>query len=250
MKIAIVTGASSGIGKEMVEIILGERPELDQIWVIARREERLIELRDTLGDKIVPLVYDMAQEREFTSLVKRLRQHRAKVWMLVNSAGYGKFGDFEVLPLETQTGMVDLNCTALTALTYQILPFMGRGSKIVNIASSAGFAPQAHFAVYSATKSYVLNFSRALNQELKERKISVTAVCPGPVKTEFFDVAQSDTDGGMIRHLTKADPIKVAKKAYDDALSRKEVSVYGKLIKAFLVVSKILPHQWLLRLIG
>lgn len=250
MKIAIVTGASSGIGKEMVAIILKERPELDQIWVIARREERLIELRDTLGDKIVPLVYDLAQELEFKSLVNRLRQHRAKVWMLVNSAGYGKFGDFEALPLLEQTGMIDLNCTALTALTYQMLPFMGKASKIVNIASSAGFAPQANFAVYSASKSYVLSFSRALNQELKGRKISVTAVCPGPVKTEFFDVAQSDKDGGMIRHLTKADPIKVAQKAYDDALNRKEVSVYGKLIKAFFVISKIVPHQWLLKIIG
>lgn len=250
MKIAIVTGASSGIGKEMVAIILKERPELDQIWVIARREERLIELRDTLGDKIVPLVYDLAQEREFKSLVNRLRQHRAKVWMLVNSAGYGKFGDFEALPLLEQMGMIDLNCTALTALTYQMLPFMGKASKIVNIASSAGFAPQANFAVYSASKSYVLSFSRALNQELKGRKISVTAVCPGPVKTEFFDVAQSDKDGGMIRHLTKADPIKVAQKAYDDALNRKDVSVYGKLIKAFFVISKIVPHQWLLKIIG
>ena len=102
-----------------------------------------------------------------------------------------RFGGVRELSVSDQTEMAELNCTALTAVTSMVLPFMPNNSRILQFASSAAFLPQPGFAVYAATKAYVLSYSRALNRELKDRGISVTAICPGPVKTEFFDIAQT-----------------------------------------------------------
>lgn len=142
--------------------------------------------------------------------------------------------------------MVQVNCTALTAVTTMVLPFMPQNSRILQFASSAAFLPQPGFAVYAASKAYVLSYSRALNRELKSRKIFVTAVCPGPVRTEFFDIAQTTGEIPLYKKLVMADPGKVVAKAIRDSIAGREVSVYGIWMKAFWVLAKVFPHSLIL----
>ena len=164
--------------------------------------------------------------------------------MLINSAGFGKSGTVTEIARENfriQTDMVDLNCRALTRMTILCLPYMSRGSRIVNLASAAAFCPQPSFAVYAATKSYVLSFSRALNAELKKRPVQVTAVCPGPVDTEFFQV--SGPIDSPLKKLTMAKADRVVKTALSDGQAGKSVSVCGAAMKGTRLLTKLLPHS-------
>ncbi|MDO4556150.1 MAG: SDR family NAD(P)-dependent oxidoreductase, partial [Lachnospiraceae bacterium] len=172
-----------------------------------------------------------------------------EVCMLVNCAGYGKIGSVEEIGYEHNRGMVKLNCQALTDVTYLTLPYIRNRGQIIQLASSAAFVPQPYFTVYAASKSFVLSFSRALKRELKDREITVTAVCPGPVKTAFFDIAQEDTEKKLkrIKMLVMAKPDKVVKKALNDARKGKEKSVYGILMKLFELLCKIVPHNMILK---
>lgn len=166
----------------------------------------------------------------------------------MNGAGFGKIGGTEDLALDEETGMIDVNCRALTAVTRLVLPYMSENSRILQFASAAAFLPQPRFAVYAATKAFVLSHSRALAMELKPRQICVTAVCPGPVKTEFFDIAETTGEIPLYKRLVMADPKKVVKKALRDSMMGKTVSVYGALMKAFFVLAKIFPHDVILSL--
>ena len=169
--------------------------------------------------------------------------------MLVNSAGFGKSGAVTEIAGEefrTQPDMVDLNCRALTRMTLLCLPYMKKGSRIVNLASAAAFCPQPSFAVYAATKAYVLSFSRALGAELASRGIPVTAVCPGPVDTEFFDVSGKLED--PLKRLTLAQAPKVVHQALKDSRAGKPVSIYGIPMKAAYLGAKLVPHGLMLRL--
>ena len=193
MRIAVVTGASSGMGREFVLQLGYFYKNLDEIWVIARRRERLEELA---GISRIPLRIidgDLQKKKVYRRIHEILTEEKPNIRMLINSAGFGKSGTVTEIARENfriQTDMVDLNCRALTRMTLLCLPYMSRGSRIVNLASAAAFCPQPSFAVYAATKSYVLSFSRAIGKELSDQGIYVTAVCPGPVRTPFFDIAE------------------------------------------------------------
>ncbi len=247
MKIAIVTGASSGMGKEAVIQIADRFGGLDEIWAIARREERLRNLKRQLPVPLRILPLDLTEEDDLNTLRKELKEHTPDVKILINSAGYGKIGKVGDLSLTDETGMVRLNCEALCAVTHLVLPYMSDHSRIIQFASSAAFLPQPKFAIYAATKSFVLSYSRALNAELKPRDISVTAVCPGPVRTEFFDIAETTGHVPLYKKLTMADPKKVVRLALRDSMMGKNVSVYGPLMKAFSLLCKIVPHDILLK---
>lgn len=246
MKIAVVTGASSGMGREMARQIGDRFAAVREVWIIARREERLQELARemTVPVRIFPL--DLTQESALKTLEQALREQKPQVVFLVNASGYGKIGPVERLSLEDETGMVALNCQALCAVTRLVLPYMARHGRILQFASAAAFLPQPGFAVYAATKAFVLSYSRALNSELKQRDICVTAVCPGPVRTEFFDIAETTGTIPLYKRLVMAKPEKVAALALRDSMMGKTVSVYGFLMKAFELLSKILPHGLLL----
>lgn len=241
MRIAIVTGASSGMGRDFVKLIDKKLVSIDEIWVIARRAERLKLLQQEVSVKLVPIEMDLLQDN-MSVLKYLLKEKKASVKLLINCAGYGKIGNYQEIPYEDELNMVQLNCKALTAVTYTVLPFMHTDSRIVQFASAAAFMPQPCFAVYAATKSYVLSFSRALNEELKGTEISVTAVCPGPVKTEFFEIAESNASVAFYKKLMMADSKKVVEKAFRDAIRRKPVSVYGGLMNAFRLLMKVVPH--------
>lgn len=160
--------------------------------------------------RILPL--DLMKEESFERLKMVLAKEQPVVRILVNASGYGISGSFEHQTEEDAAGMIHLNCEALTRITYLVLPYLRRGSFIYQMASSAGFAPQPNFTVYAATKAYVKSFSIALRQELSYQGIRVIAVCPGPVKTEFFDRAYKQEEMKFYKKFVMADSKKVVRK--------------------------------------
>lgn len=248
-KIAIVTGASSGMGRECVIQLADRFAGLEEIWVIARRGERLRKLEQEVPAKLRILELDLAEEQALAALSEKLEWEEPDVKILVNGAGFGKIGKAEDLPLSDETGMVDLNCRALTAVTRLVLPYMSKNSRIMQFASVAAFLPQPKFAVYAASKAYVLSYSRALAVELRPRQIAVTAVCPGPVKTEFFDIAETTGEIPLYKRIVMADPKKVVKQALRDSMMGKTVSIYGPLMKVVFLLCKIFPHDFILSLL-
>lgn len=243
MKIAIVTGASSGMGRETAIQLADRFGGLSEIWLVARREERLKELEQQIPVPVRIFAIDLTKKEELEQLTQALKETKPEVKFLVNASGYGKIGRVGAVSLAEETGMVALNCEALCAVTHLVLPFMCRNSRIIQYASAASFLPQPGFAVYAATKSFVLSYSRALNEEVKARGIKVTAVCPGPVKTEFFTVAEMTGKIPLYKRFTMANPVKVVRLAIRDSVMGKSVSVYGPVMKAFWVLAKEVPHE-------
>ena len=247
MKIAIVTGASSGMGRETAIQLADRFGGMSEIWLIARREKRLKELAEVLPVPSRCFSIDLTDPEGLKALKEALVSCDPEVKVLVNASGYGKIGRVGGVPLEEETGMVRLNCESLCAVTHLVLPYMSQNGRIIQYASSAAFLPQPGFAVYAATKAFVLSYSRALNEELKSRGIRVTAVCPGPVKTEFFSIAETTGRIPLYKELTMADPIKVVRLAIRDSIMGKPVSVYGFVMKAFFLLSKAVPHGVILK---
>lgn len=248
MKIAIITGASSGMGREAMIQIADRFGGLEEIWAIARREERLEEMRRLLPVPLRILPLDLAEPDSLKILKWELETEKPQVRLLVNAAGFGKIGRSSDIPLMDETGMIRLNCEALCGVTHLVLPYMTPHSRILQFASAAAFLPQPGFAVYAATKAFVLSYSRALNAELKARDIVVTAVCPGPVNTEFFETAEATGSMPAYKKLAMANPKRVVRTALRDAMMGKTVSVYGPVMKLFFLLSKIIPHPVLLNL--
>ena len=247
MRIAVVTGASSGMGREFVRQIPHFYNQLDEIWVTARREERLRKLQEEVDLPVRIFAGDLTSPQFLQTFREELNRECPDIRMLVNSAGFGKSGlisDLEQNSPGAQAGMILLNCQALTEMTLLCEPYFSKGSRILQLASSAAFFPQAGFAVYAATKSYVLSFSRALHAEWKQRGIWVTAVCPGPVDTEFFEV--SGPLGSPLKKLVLADPSKVVRQALLDSRKRKPVSVYGICMKLARLFGRLIPTEWIL----
>lgn len=248
-RIAVVTGASSGMGREFVMRLNAFCPDLNEIWVLARRRKRLEQLAVQCPVPIRIFAGDLTKKKFRRALENALRDEQPIVRILINAAGFGKTGpvaEITAADRKVQTDMIELNCRALTDITESCLPFLKRGSRIINLASAAAFCPQPSFAVYAATKAYVLSFSRALNMELKKEGISVTAVCPGPVKTEFFR-----NSGSLSIPLKKhfgAEAPAVVRKALRDSLKKKELSVYGTAMKSARLGAKLLPHRLIMRL--
>ena len=242
MKIAIITGASSGIGREFVKQI-DVTEKLDEIWVIARRAERLDELRCAIKTPIRCISLDLTDELSDESISYMLSDMNPDVRILVNAAGYGKFGCFEDLSLFEQEGMIRLNIQALTKITYRVLPYMNSGAKIYQVASMSGFMPLPYISVYAATKSYVVSFSRSLNTELRRRGISVIAVCPGWTRTEFFDRAVVH-DGVIVYYNKFYTPQQVVSRAIKDMNKGKTVSLCGFSVKMLVLLMKIMPHKF------
>ena len=242
MRIAIISGASSGIGKAFVRELnaLG----LDELWLIGRNEARLNELKSELTTPAVCHTLDLTDSSAINELQAVLKQGSYTIEYLVLSAGVGYNGAFEEISYENASQMIDVNCTALTLLTKVALPFVREGGHIINIASSAGFLPQPDFAVYAATKAYVISFSRALRQELRKRKIKVTAVCPGPVDTSFFQGLENVKE---YKKKYLISPEKVARGALKASQKNKAIYTPTLSMKLVHLISKILPTSWVLR---
>ena len=243
MNIAIVTGASSGMGKEFV-LQLSKKEQFDEIWVIARRLDALQALQSQVSCPVVPVALDLCREESFDAYAALLAEKKLNVKVLVNAAGFGKFGKWENIPLSDCNRMIDLNCKALLNITQLTIPYMAPGSKIVELDSLSAFQPVPLITVYGATKSFVLSYSRAMGRELAPRGIRVMAVSPGWVKTEFFSHAftSNQSDVQYFNRLYEAKDV-VTTAIRDLYHSRKDVSIHGLPVKAQVLGVKLLPHS-------
>ena len=195
MKVTLITGASSGIGETFARKLAAEKHNL---VLVARSEEKLHALCDELmlKHKIFAhyVALDLTVENSDARLFEETEKHELEVEWLINNAGFGSMGDFVRLELEKELGMIELNISALVALTHRFLPAMRerKSGTIINVASTASFQPVPFMATYAATKAFVRSFSEAIAEENRPFNINVMALCPGPTDTNFFDAAEID----------------------------------------------------------
>lgn len=246
MKIAILTGASAGLGTEIYKALQSE--VLDEIWIIARRAEKLQALADAFGKiqtKVLPL--DLTASDAIHSYATALKESNPDVVYLFNNAGMGILGNLDEANPEAQAHMIDLNVRALTSITTHTLPYMKEGAKMINTCSIASFVPNARMTVYSATKAFVMSFSRSLRYELKKRKINVTAVCPGPMSTEFLDVAGIEKGAShTFDWLPRCNVEKTAKGGIRAAKKGRGVYTPHPFYKFYRILAKLTPHALLM----
>lgn len=243
-KIAVITGASSGMGRSFAEK-LDAREQFDEIWLIARRLERLKELGKSLRAPVRAISLDLTGPESYEEYRALLEAEKPQVEVLVCAAGFGRFGAFTAMPLEPQLEMVDLNVKALVAVTYDTLPYMTKGGRIYEIDSLSSFQPVPYINVYGATKAFVLSFTRALNVELVERGIRAMAVSPGWVKTDFFERAVTDDTIVYYNRFYTADA--VVERAIKDMKRKKDLSVCGFPVRVQVFFTKLLPHRLVMR---
>ena len=243
MKIAIVTGASSGMGKEFV-VQLSQYTKVDEIWAIARRETALAALQAETAVPVRPVPLDLCNEESFARYASLLEAEKPEVALLVNAAGFGKFGISENIPPEEEYRMIGLNCKALVAMTRLTLPYMSKGSHILQLDSLSAFQPVPYITTYGATKAFVLSYSRAMNRELKPRGIRMMAMNPGWVKTEFFDHAMK-TNSNEVQYFDRLYEAKdvVATGLKDLYKTKKDVSIHGLPVRNQVRLVKLLPHS-------
>ena len=240
MKIAVITGASAGIGREFVYAV-DRQEHFDEIWVIARRLERLEELAAKCSTPVRPLAMDLSDLESIEEYKALLEKEQPEIGLLINASGCGVFGPFEEKELKKLLNSATLNSLALTAMCHVSLPYMHKGSSIVNMGSNSAWQPVPYQAVYGASKSYVLSFSRAIGRELRSRGVHVMCVCPGWIKTEFQQTAQHDR---YIKYVDKwYGPDEVAAQAMKDLKKKKSVSILGHPVRRQVRLVKLLPVE-------
>lgn len=245
MKTAIVTGASTGLGAQFVLQLQRNFPEIECIWMIARHRGKLADIAGQCRGriKLVIMPMDLCDEKSFTVLEKRLAEHSPDVRLLVNNAGCGTLGSVGETATAVQMRMTDLNVRALTAVTNMTLPYMGVGAHIINVSSIASFCPNPRMTVYSSTKAYVSSFTRGLREELRPRGITVTAVCPGPMDTDFITSGGISGNSQMFDILPYCDPGQVAAGTYRAAKQGRTFYTPTAFYKFYRVLAKVLPQS-------
>ena len=242
MKIALLTGASSGLGRAYAKYIGEVFPEIDEVWALARRKNQLAELAASISNpRIVPVECDLSRTEDMEMLRAKLDQEKPEIMLLVNNAGCGFHGEFAASIEEEQLRSVHLNVCALTQLTRLALDYMPAGARVLNTSSIASFAPNANMAVYSATKAYVTFFSRALKEELRPGGRSSTAVCPAPMKTEFLSIGHIAGNSKTFDLLPYCDVDKVAKGALLAAKKRRSIYTPRAFYKFYRLLAHVLP---------
>lgn len=238
MKIAVVTGASSGLGKEFAFKL--DKLGLDEIWGVALEKELLAETEKALKTPFRSFAVDLTKDG--TEIVSNaLATECPEVRWLVNAAGFGKFGRYDEISVDESLNMIKLNCEALVAMTENCLPFMSAGAKIAEFGSVAAFQPTPYQSVYAATKAFVHSYARALNAELKPRKIMVCAVCPFWTKTSFFDRAENKENNVVSNYIVMYSAKDVVNRAYNDIQKGKDISIYGFIARSQVRLVKIAP---------
>ena len=246
MKIAIVTGASSGMGREFVRQ-LSAYVQVDEIWAVARRREALEALKAEAPVPVRPVVLDLLKSESFDELRSLLEGEQPEIALLVNAAGFGKFGAYHKTTIEDDCRMIDLNCKALLVMTRLCIPYMSPGSHILELDSLSAFQPVPYITTYGATKAFVLSYSRAMNRELKCKGIRVMAMNPGWVKTEFFRHAFQSNDGEVQyfdRLYEAADVVRTG--LHDLYKTKKDCSIHGLPVKLQVLAVKLVPHRFVM----
>ena len=251
MNIAVITGASSGLGEQFALKTDKQYPEIEEIWLIARREDKLKALSEKLSKKAKIISLDITDSEAMKKYSLLLNEEKPNIKLLINNAGFGKLGDFDSMAPEDTGAMIRLNCEALTVITSLSLPFMSENGEIINSCSIASFAPNTRMAVYSSTKAYVMSFSRALREELKPRKINVLAACPGPMDTEFLPVAGIEKGSSRtFDTLPRVKPDEMAENSLKASKRKKAVYTNKAFYKFYRILAKLLPHSLVMKLAG
>jgi short-subunit dehydrogenase len=244
---ALVTGASSGLGREFARALAGRGYP---VLAVARRGERLRALADEVGlsgGRLEPLVADLSTAEGVEALLTSAGTR--EVELLVNNAGLAAYGLFAVLPPERERELVRLNVEAVVALTRGLVPAMveRRRGGVINVASQMAFQPMPYFATYAASKSFVLSFSEALAEELRGTGVRVTAVAPGFVNTEFTEVAGSQEPERRLPHLQPTEVVASSLRAYDRG---RTVEVVGAFYTFLTVMGRLVPRAVMRRAMG
>ncbi len=248
MKIGIITGASSGLGAEFACRAGAYGGGLDELWLIARRTDRLRALEAKIdGCRVRCLSLDLADPASFEEYRLLLEAERPEVRLLVGCAGLGFLGDFEKVAVRDDIAMCDVNIRALTVLTSLTIPYMTRGSGMILISSIASFAPTPRMTVYSSTKAYVSSLAKGLRAELLPRGINVLAVNPCPMDTEFLEIGKIAGNSRAFARLPRCRPDQVAEASL--RRSEKGRGQYTPLLlfKFYRILAKLFPHSVIMR---
>ncbi|MBD5460810.1 MAG: SDR family NAD(P)-dependent oxidoreductase [Lachnospiraceae bacterium] len=239
--LAIITGASGGLGKAFTKYLIDE---VDEVWAIGRNREKLNSLKETFGVKIRDYSVDLSNTANLEIIKRELNKEEYSIKYLVNNAGSGRMArstDFSAQDIESH---INTHNTSMAVLCNICIPYMKKGSHIINVASQSAFQPVAYINLYAASKAFCCSYSRALNMELKERGIVVTVACPGWIKT---DLLQTEMNGHKIKFPHLAEPDDVAVKTIRDAKKGRDISVYSAYVKMMQFFSKFYPHKWIMR---
>lgn len=241
-KIAVITGASSGLGRQFARQI--RREKIDELWIIARREDRLKEVAEEIPVPVRTLPLDLTKQERLDDLAELLKNEAPDVRILINAAGLGKIGNYKEVSVQDSLNMIDLNCRAAVAVTEACIPYMAKGARILEICSTAAFQPLPSLNVYAASKAFLLRYSRALRWELFGRGILVTAVCPYWVRdTEFIPTAKDTKNGRAVRHFPFASTSqRVVRRALRDSRLGLAVSTPGPICLLHRITAKFIPH--------
>ena len=248
-KIAIVTGASSGIGKEFFHSVCERAEDLDEIWVIARNAEKLNALQETTKLPLRAFSLDLSAKEAMQTLEKTLVEETPQIKYLICASGFGRFCGIQDDERETLENMVDLNCRSIVGITRACATYLIKGGLVMLIASVAAFQPIPYIATYAATKAFVLSYGRALNKELqKTRGARCLCVCPFWTKTAFFDRALSEQTV-VKKYAVMYEPQQIVKRAWKDAGKKnRDVSICGAYARGQALLVKLLPHRLVMRI--
>lgn len=247
MKIAVVTGASSGLGREFARAVLEQYSSLDQVWVLARRTERLDALAEEYSEgKVRPVKMDLSNNADYANLADLLAQEQSDIQIVINNAGFEKGGAFAEMDAAAIENMMQVNVKGGTMIPRLCLPYMKQGSFIITTGSVSSFVPMKNQAVYSASKIYLKYLSRALREELKPVGINSLVICPGNMETEM-NIRAGD-HAGKVGILPYLDVPKLTRMALKKAESGAGVYTPGKFYKCYRFASKILPHSLMMKI--
>lgn len=242
-RIAIITGATGGIGREFVRQVSGY--ELDEIWAIGRNEVKLKELSDTYGEKIVLVTTDLSEISGIEKVERMLAEQKPEVRFLINNAGIAKMAACQTFSQEEMIRTIDVNCKAPVLLCNLCIPYMKQGSNILNIASASAFQPNPYINLYAASKAFERNYSRALNVELEGTGITVTAVCPGWVDTELLP---KELNGKKVKYPGIVTAERVVRTALKDAEKKRDMSVCSLYVKCQHMNVKFMPQRLVMKI--
>ena len=250
-RVAIITGASSGLGREYALQADIRLKGIDEIWLVARRADRLQETAVRMRHVVKCLSYDLTRAESVAELTRLIQRKDIRVGYLFNCAGFARMGASKSIPSADQTGMTELNCIAAVRLTDACLPYMGRGDHIINVCSTAGFQPMQMLNIYAATKAFLLRYSRGLRHELLSDRIAVTAVCPYWIKdTEFIEKAENTGDSAVHSYPLASRTASVAAVSLTGARMGLPVVTPGIVCTFHRLFSKLLPDTVLLYIWG
>lgn len=248
MTVAVITGASAGLGREFLAALPELYPEIEEYWLIARRREKLEEAARSVPRQCRIFPLDLTKDESYRKLAAYAAEIQPDIRLLINNSGCGFLGNVGEGELENQTTMVDLNLKGLTAVTHTLLPYMNFGAAILNVSSIASFCPNARMTVYSAGKAYVTAFTYGIREELKDRGITATAVCPGPMDTDFITLGGIKGNSKTFDILPYCKPKKVARGALKATRKGKPVYTPKLFYKFYRGVAKLLPTEIVMKM--